>query len=482
MVHLQPVARPASRSLWLTEALAHEPEMERAEPLVGDHRADVCIVGGGYTGLWTALRIKELDPAVSVTVLEARHCGSGASGRNGGMIGGWWLKLPTLLRVCGTDEALFMARAAYNAIGEIEQFLLDHQIDAHFVRNGRLQVATSDFQLGAWEPALQVAEQHGFGDYFTPLSAAQVQHRGGSPVYRGGYFERGQATVQPALLARGLRRVALERGVRIYENTPVTEIVEGRTVRLRAPAGTVSAPKVVLATNAWTAAVPELRRQMIVVSSDIIATEPIPERLAEIGWTGGESIADGRIMVHYFHVTRDRRIAFGRGSGALAYLGRVTSAFDGVAEKAAVVERGFRKFYPNLADVAITHRWGGAVDRSRSGTLIFGRLRGSPNIGYGVGYSGTGVGQSVIGGKILASTALERIDEWSSSRLNMGHVLLYPPDPVRFFGGIAVRAALTRREEGEEDGKAARPLVRRLSQLAYPSLPRGLDRSTVTGC
>lgn len=482
MVYLQPVARPASQSLWLTEALAREPDANDAPTLVGDHRTDVCIVGGGYTGLWTALRIKELDPSASVTLLEARFCGSGASGRNGGMVGGWWLKLPTLLRVCGTDEAIFMARAAYEAIGEIEQSLVDHRIEAHFVRNGRLQVATSEFQLGAWEPALQIAEQLDFGDYFTRLSAAQVQHRGGSPVFRGGYFERGQATVQPALLARGLRRIALEKGVEIYENSPVTEIVEGRTVTVRTPSGTVRAPKVVLATNAWTAAIPELRRQMIVVSSDIVATEPIPERLAGIGWTGGESITDGRLMVHYFHVTHDRRISFGRGSGALAYLGRVTSAFDGMPDKAAVVERGFRKFYPNLADVAITHRWGGAVDRSRSGTLIFGRLTGSPNISYGVGYSGTGVGQSVIGGKILASTALDRVDEWSSSRLNMGHVLLYPPDPVRFFGGIAVRAALTRREEGEEDGRVAHPLVNRLSQLAYPTLPRGLDRSKAAGC
>jgi len=477
VVSLQPVSRPASQSLWLSEALALEPEAERAPPLTGEHRTDVCIVGGGYTGLWTALRIKELDPAVSVTILEARFCGSGASGRNGGMVGGWWLKLATLLNICGTDEALFLVRAAYEAIGEIDQFLKTNGIDAHFERNGRLQVATSEFQLSAWEPALATAEKFGFGDYFTRLSTAQAQHRGGSPIFRGGFFERGQATVQPALLARGLRKVALQRGVHIFENTPVSEVVEGTTVVLRTPAGSVSAPKVVLATNAWTAAIPELRRQIIVVSSDIIATEPIPERLAEIGWMGGESIADGRLMVHYFHVTRDRRISFGRGSGALAYLGRVTPAFDGRPEKAAVVERGFRKFYPNLADVAITHRWGGAVDRSRSGTLIFGTLGGYPNISYGVGYSGTGVGQSVIGGKILASTALDRVDEWSTSRLNEGHVLLYPPDPVRFFGGIAVRAAVTKREEGEEDGIAPHSLVKKLSQLAYPALPRGLDRS-----
>ena len=183
------------------------------------------------------------------------------------------------------------------------------------------------------------------------------------------------------------------------------------------------------------------------------------------------------MMVHYHHVTHDGRIAIGRGSGALAYLGRVTPSFDGTPAKAAVVEQGFRRLYPTLADVPITHRWGGAVDRSRSGTLIFGRLGGNPDILYGVGYSGTGVAPAVLGGKILASTALERVDEWSTTRLNQGPAFLYPPDPVRFFGGLAVRQILTRKEEGEEAGvRPSRPAAV-IASLAEPRLPRGLDRA-----
>ncbi|HYP59964.1 MAG TPA: FAD-dependent oxidoreductase [Thermomicrobiales bacterium] len=480
MVYLQPVNTPHSKSLWLQEALELEPCAEDAEPLQGSHVTDICIVGGGYTGLWTALRIKELDPSVSVTLLEAKICGSGASGRNGGMIGCWWDKLGTLLKVCGTDDGLFMAQAAYDAIGEIEQFLRENQIEAHFVRKGRLQVATSEFQLGSWEPARQMAEKLGYGWYYTPLTRDEIQRRGGSPHYIGGSYRNGDATVQPALLARGLRKVAIERGVQIFENTPVTQIHEGDPVILCIPNGAVMARKVVLATNAWTAAIPELRRQMIVVSSDIVTTTPIPDRLETIGWTGGESIADSRIMVHYMHVTHDKRISIGRGSGALAYLGRVTPAFDGNPAKAKVVEQGLRKFYPMLPDVPITHSWGGPIDRSRSGTFIFGRLTGSPNIAYGVGYSGSGVGQSVVGGKILASTALDRVDEWSTSRLNQGSVILYPPDPVKFFAGIAVRGVLTHREEGEEDGRAPHPVVKAISKLAYPTLPKRLDRSKST--
>jgi glycine/D-amino acid oxidase-like deaminating enzyme len=480
VVHLQPVNTPQTKSLWLQEALEIEPSAEHAEPLQGSHVCDICIVGGGYTGLWAALRIKELDPSVSVTLLEAKICGSGASGRNGGMIGCWWDKLGTLLKVCGTDDGLFMAQAAYDAIGEIEQFLRDNQIEAHFVRKGRLQAATSPYQLDSWEPALQLAEKLGYGWYYTRLTRDEIQQRGGSPHYIGGCYRDGDATVQPALLARGMRRVAIERGVQIFENSPVTQIHEGDPVLLRVPNGAVMARKIVLATNAWTAAIPELRRQMIVVSSDIVTTAPMPDRLETIGWTGGESIADCRLMVHYMHVTHDKRISIGRGSGALAYLGRLTPAFDGNPRKAKIVEQGLRKFYPMIADVPVTNSWGGPIDRSRSGTFIFGRLTGSPNIAYGVGYSGSGVGQSVVGGKILASTALDRVDEWSTSRLNQGSVILYPPDPIKFFAGIAVRGVLTHREEGEEDGRAPRPIVKSISKLAYPTLPRGLDRSKST--
>jgi glycine/D-amino acid oxidase-like deaminating enzyme len=234
---------------------------------------------------------------------------------------------------------------------------------------------------------------------------------------------------------------------------------------------------VILATNAWTASLRELRRHVIVVSSDMIATAPIPDRLRDIGWTGGESITDARLMVHYLQTTRDGRIAIGRGSGALAYLGRVTNAFNGEPVLAGEVERGFRRLYPNLSDTPITHRWGGAVDRSRSGTLIFGRLGGNPNILYGIGYSGTGVAPSVLGGKILASTALDRVDEWSTSRLNQGHVLLYPPDPVRYFGGLFVRRVLIRKEDGEEKGVTPGTMTSRISNLAYSKVPPGKDRS-----
>ena len=478
MVRLQPVHRPLVRSLWLQEALADEPDAERVDPLVGTHSTDVCIVGGGYTGLWTALRMRELDPSVSVTIVEADFCGSGASGRNGGLALPWWTKAKRLAKVCGVEEGRFLLDASAKAVDEIEAFCAGNGVDAKVRRRGQLSLATTPLHLDAWRDNVAFLRTLDMGEPIVEITPDEATRRGGSPTYVGGTFESSGAAVQPALLARGLRRVAMQRGVTIFERTLVERIAEGNPVRLRTPTGEVVAAKVVLATNAWTAAIPELRRHMIVVSSDMVATAPIPDRLQEIGWIGGESISDMRLMVHYLHVTHDDRIAIGRGSGALAYLGRVTPAFDDSPARAATVERGLRKLYPMLADVPITHRWAGPIDRSRSGTLIFGKLKLNPNILYGVGYSGTGVAQSVLGGKILASTALGRVDEWSTSRLNQGPVVLYPPDPVKFFGGLAVRSVLQRTEEQEEDRVVPPAWAKRVSTLAYPMVPRRRDRLT----
>ena len=476
-LRLQPVHVPAVRSLWLQEALLAEPAAERVEPLVGTHAVDVCIVGGGYTGMWTALRLLDLDPSVSVTIVEADICGGGASGRNGGMALPWWTKAHRLAQAVGDEEARWLLTEAAQAIDELEDFCATHGVDAHLRRGGALQLATTPLHLEGGNDNLAALRRLGFDGMLEEITPEAAARRGGSPVYRGGLFDPTAATVQPALLARGLRRVVAQCGVTIFEKTPVLSIEGGARVRLRTPTGEITADKVVLATNAWTAALPELRRHMIVVSSDMVATAPAPDRIRDTGWVGGEAISDLRLMVHYMQSTQDGRIAIGRGSGALAYLGRITPEFDHSPRRAATVEMGLRRLYPMLTDLPITHRWAGPIDRSRSGTLIFGRLADHPNISYGIGYSGTGVAQSLMGGKILASTVLERRDEWSESRLNQGPLALYPPDPVRFFAGLGVRAAVSHCEAEEERGIKPNPLLKTVSRIAYPYVPRSVAKA-----
>jgi glycine/D-amino acid oxidase-like deaminating enzyme len=470
---LQPVRRAKRRALWLEEALAAEPDAERVEPLSGSHRADICIVGGGYTGLWTALHIKWLDPSADILLVEADICGAGASGRNGGFVTSWWSKLGPLIEKYGEAEGLRLAKASGEAVGKIGRICAEHGIDADFRPAGILLTATAPAHLGRWNDMVRLTCERGY-DVFTELSPAEIARRTGSPVHLGGVWDRYGARVQPALLARGLRRVALAHGVRVWEKSPVVEVVRGSPPVVRTDHGAVVADKLVLATNAWLASLPELRRAILPMSSDMVATAPIPERLAEIGWTGDEGVGDSHMMVHYYRATRDGRIAFGKGGCSHAYLGQISAQFEDPGPRIARTERSFRRIYPMLDDVPVTHTWTGPIDRSETNSLFFGHLDRNPDILYGVGYSGTGVGPSYMAGRTLASTALDLHDEWQESPINRGPRSLYPYDPIRYFGGNMVRAAVLQEEADLDANRESNAVVQFMTRF----VPSGLKRAT----
>lgn len=455
------------RSLWLQEIAA---ELDPTPALKGELEVDVAIVGGGFVGLWTALRLLELQPGCQVAILERDICGGGASGRNGGFVMSWWPKISSLAAQCGKEEALRLARASAAAIGEIGEFCTTHRIDAHFRRNGWLWTATSDAQRGAWKDVQRTCERLG-EPVFQPLPDNEVARRSGSARHLEGVIEASNATVQPARLARGLRRVALEKGVRIYENTPVLDFQRGQPAQLRTPDGSVRARRVVLAHNAWAAAIPELRRIILPVTSTIVATAPIPQRLEQIGWTGGEAITDSQLMVDYYRTTHDGRIAFGKGTGMISYASRVDGRYDDNPLLNEDTERDFRRSYPQLADVPITHAWSGPIDRTYDSLPVFGHLDDAPHIVYGVGWSGNGVGPSRIGGRILASLALGLNDEWSRCGLVGRQPKRFPPEPLRYVGGLAVRSAVQRKELAEADGRQPAWLDKTLASFA----PSGLE-------
>jgi putative aminophosphonate oxidoreductase len=460
------------RSLWLKEVLGgalDEP------PLEGTERADVAVVGGGYVGLWTAIRIKERDPVCSVVIVEQDICGGGASGRNGGFALSWWPKLPTLVKLGGQETGLRLARASEAAIEEIGAFCDEHGIDAHFHRGGWLWTATTRAQIGAWERTVALCERLG-SEAFVPLVPNEVSTRAGSPSHLAGVLDTSGATVQPAALARGLRRVALQLGVRIFENSRVVAIERGMPA-VRTDHGRVVAEKVIIATNAWAARLRELRRALVVVSSDIVATQPIPERLQEIGWTGGECITDSQLMIDYYRTTREGRIAFGKGGWGIAFGGRIGQKFDRSQARAAAVTADFRRTYPMLSDVRIEQDWSGPIDRSYTGLPILGHLGGRGQLLYGVGWSGNGVAPSVLGGKILASLALGLDNEWSKSPLVDQSFGRFPPEPIRFVGAHIVREAVRRKERAEALNQAPS----RLSVGIANFVPAGLEDRSNTG-
>lgn len=461
------------RSLWLEEALAGE---EAAPVLEGTERADVCIVGGGYTGLWAALRLKELEPSIDVALIEADVCGGGASGRNGGFVLSLWPKFHALCEQGSTEDALWLARSSAEGIGAIGAFCAEHGIEAGFRQAGWLWAATNAAQVGSWTATVDDLAR--LGEHpFAEVGPEEAAARTGSARHRGGVLEPGCAVVQPALLARGLRRVAMERGVRVFEGSPMVGLDDRRPaghdgpgLEVRTTRGSVAARQAILAMNAWAIRFAEIRSRVLVIGSDVLATEPIPERLAEMGWDSGMSISDSRLLVHYYRTSEDGRIAFGKGGRQLAFGGSVGERFEGPSRSPRDLEAAFRWTYPELADVRVVSTWTGPVDRSRTGLPFFGPLRAHPAVLYGVGYSGNGVGPSYLGGRILASLALEREDRWASCSLAGRPRFRFPPEPIRFVGGSAVRAAIARAERAMDRERRPNPLDVGLLRLA----PSGL--------
>jgi glycine/D-amino acid oxidase-like deaminating enzyme len=291
-------------------------------------------------------------------------------------------------------------------------------------------------------------------------------------MHRAGVFDRSAALVQPAALCRGLRRAALALGVRIAERSPVRRFTRTSPIRVECGSGArVLTDRLLIATNAWAAGIRELRGAIAVISSVMIVTEPVPESLAPTLWPDDLALTDSQTMVDYYRLTADRRIAFGKGGWTIALGARIGPRFDRHPGRAALVEGDFRRYYPALASVPVAAAWSGPIDRTQDSLPLLGRLGGRENIFYGVGWSGNGVGPSVLGGKILASLVLGRADEWSRHPLVDRRSRRFPPEPIRFIGAHVVRTAVAAKERAEaRNAKPPRWAVA-LARLA----PAGLE-------
>ncbi|WP_426411732.1 FAD-dependent oxidoreductase [Bradyrhizobium ganzhouense] len=427
--------------------------------------ADVTIVGGGYLGLWTAIRIKENSPSAKVVVVERDLCGAGASGRNGGFVTSYWAKYLSLYKICGADEATRIARCSAEAVLEIGDFCRENGIDAEFRADGWLWTATSAPQIGCWNILVDELAKHNVQP-FQILDTAEVARLGGTDRNLAGVFEPDAATVQPAILALGLRKHAQKLGVTIYERSPMIRLERTRTPKVITRKGSVTSKTVVLAMNAWGAQFPYLRRKVAIVSSDMIATTARPDKLNEIGFAKGIAICDSRMFLNYYRNTPDGRIVFGKSLGHFAFAGQVADHYEGPSPRAGAVEESFRRLYPMLSGVDIESSWTGPIDRSVDGLPFFGRLDNHPEIVFGIGFSGQGIGPTVLGGKILASLALGEPDQWSKCGLVRDDVERFPIEPFRYAGSILIREALRRKEELEDRARRPGPLTLALANLA----------------
>ncbi|HVF07590.1 MAG TPA: FAD-binding oxidoreductase, partial [Actinomycetota bacterium] len=343
-------------------------------------------------------------------------------------------------------------------------FCDEHEVDAWYRADGDLNVAASDAQIGAWADLVITAERLGLAGDFEVRSAEATRELVDSPVFRGGVSSRYGATVHPARLARGLRRVVMEMGVRVREQTPVTRFGSGSPTVTETPSGTVRAGAAVIALNAWAAHWRRFRRAITVRGSYIVMTAPAPELLKDMGWTNGAGLSDYRAALHYVRTTPDGRIAFGIG-GMQPNLARSIGprfAYDERALRVATAD--LRRMFPSFDGVAIESGWGGPIDVSGTHLPFFGTME-TGNVHYGLGYTGNGVGPAHLGGRILAHRTLGRHDAVLDLPLVDAEPMRFPPEPIRSPGALVANHAIRLKDEVEDRGEEPNPMVDFVARL-----------------
>jgi glycine/D-amino acid oxidase-like deaminating enzyme len=448
---------------WSEEAGKAEPR----PPLSGPVEADVLVVGGGYTGMWSAWYAKQLEPGARVVLLEAEPvCGRGPSGRNGGFCNAMWFSLASMRERWGDRPALQVAQAAEQAVARIGVFCEEHGVDAWFKPAGYVQVSTAPAHDGSWGRALQACRELGVPEMLQPLSAEEVAERCKSPAFRAGAVSPTSATVQPARLALGLREQLLAAGVEIFEASPVSSFRESPDgVVAETARGRVRAQRGVLAIgSAAKGRRGPLRGRLTVASSHIVLTEPVPDVLEEIGWTDGDCITDSRSLLHYFRTTRDGRVAFGWGGGRIAMGARTKGRAEVDPDVIAAATEHLYDYFPALRGRRITHAWGGPIDASPTHLPAVTTLPGN-RAWVAAGYTGNGVGPSNMVGRTLASLALAHEDDHARLAFIDTDAPRLPPEPFHWLGGESIRLALLKKEKAEMQGRRPSPAYSAIAKV-----------------
>jgi len=435
---------------WLDDPRRPEP----LAPLTGPTDADLLVVGGGFTGLWTALQAKEADPARDVVLIDGGRIGWAASGRNGGFsasslthgfengMSRWPQEMDTLVRL-GHDN-----------LRGIEDAVRRYEIDCSFERTGELDVATERYQLDGMAESVDVANAH--GEKLELLDRDAVRALVDSPLYLGGVLDReGVALVNPARLAWGLRDACLTLGVRIHEGTRATGFGSSASASVeiltesQAGRGVVRARRVALATNAFPPLLHRLSHLVVPVYDYVVVTEPLSDaQWDEIGWAGRQGIGDAGNQFHYYRRTDDGRILFG-GYDAV-YHRSVGAKHDQRPETFALLAEHLTEVFPSLQGVRVSHAWGGAIDTCSRFSAFYGTARGG-RVAYAAGFTGLGVGASRFAGAVMLDL-LDGVDsERTRTRMVRTSPVPFPPEPLR--SGVI---ELTRRSLDHADRKDGR--------------------------
>jgi len=419
-------------------------------PLARDTTADLLVVGGGYTGLWTALLAKEADPGRDVVLVEAQRVGWAASGRNGGFCAASLTHGSANGRQRFAAELDTLDRLGAENLRGLRETVVRYGIACDLEPSGELTVATEEHQVG-W---LREEAATGGGLF---LDTVEVRREVDSPTYRAGLWDRdGAVMVNPARLAWGLADAAKSVGVRIHEGTTVDGIASaGRSGRLVVGAGgaTVTARQVALATNAFRSPLRRVRPRVMPVYDYAVVTEPLTTaQLASIGWTNRQGIGDSGNQFHYYRLTADNRILFGGYDAVYYFGGQVKASYD---VRRATFERladHLDATFPQLAGLRLTHAWGGAVDLCGRFCAFFGTAHRG-RVAYAAGFTGLGVGATRFAGQVMLDLLSGVETERTATEMVRSKPPPFPPEPLAWLGVQATRASLrwADRHQGERN-------------------------------
>ena len=411
---------------WLDDPQRPEP----ASALTENIEADLVIIGGGFTGLWTALTAKQSEPNRTVVLLEAGETGSGASGRNGGFMASSLTHSFQNGLNRWPKEMSKLVELGHKNLDEIEATIKQFKIECDFIRSGEINVANEEYQIEELREEAEHSAQ--YGEHVQFLGKEQMQAIANSPTYLAGIHDHSVAMVNPAQLAWGLRRACLEVGVRLYERTQVTALAEKRNlVFVKTQYGQVKAKRVALATNAFPPLLKRLSFYVVPVYDYVLMTEPLSkEQRDAIGWHGREGLSDNGNQFHYYRTTADGRILWG-GYDAIYYPNNgVAPHLENRPESFARLAEHFFQTFPQLTGLRFTHAWGGVIDTCSRYTAFWGKAYHG-KLAYALGYTGLGVGASRFGAQVMLDLLDNKKTERTELQMVKSKPFPFPPEPFR---------------------------------------------------
>jgi len=443
---LDAIADAEPYAYWMDDA--DEPDANAM--LVHPETCDLCIIGGGYTGLWTAILAKERDPSRDVVLIDAHEIGSAASGRNGGFMDSSLTHGIANAQERFPDEVGLLEDLGLENMNEIESAIRRYDIDCDFERNGVIEIASTRHNDNYLEELLEDYEQlRELGHKVEWLDEHAVKREVNSPIFTGGMWCKDTAAlVDPARLAWGLKRAAESLGVRMYEDTKAVDLEHsGSGITVTTPLSSIRARRVALATNAFKPLLRRMHNYIAPVYDYCLTTEPLTaSQLDSLGWKNRQGLSDISNQFHYYRLTADNRILWGGYDAVYFFGGKMNTELESRPETWAKLSRHFFETFPQLEGVRFSHAWGGAIDTCSRYSVFWGTAM-RDKVAYAIGYTGLGVASTRFGAQVMLDLLDGRSTQATRTKFVRSKPIPFPPEPFRFIGIQATRWALNREDK-----------------------------------